>query len=94
MILSLAFFKGGAHGKPTALSYDEFRTKLDRGEIVLNDSKHPLKVVTAEASSDATITGAFRPSVEYSTLPSEIRGFRFGYGRRTAQEEELQSVLG
>ncbi|MEP4078916.1 ATP-dependent zinc metalloprotease FtsH [Haloferula sp.] len=92
VILGVAFFNNGS-SKPKSLSYSEFRTKWDKGLVVVDDSKKPLQVVTAEGTADAKITGWFKPtpSVEEGTGNPELIALSFG--RRTPQEQEVNELL-
>ncbi|MGB1129485.1 MAG: ATP-dependent zinc metalloprotease FtsH, partial [Haloferula sp.] len=94
MILSLAFFKDGVSKKANALSYDEFRTKFDQGLVLVNDEDYPLKVVTAEASSDATVSGYLLPEPDLSGTVAQSQNFSFTFGRRTDMEQRVQDILG
>ncbi|WP_325100866.1 ATP-dependent zinc metalloprotease FtsH [Haloferula rosea] len=94
MILSLAFFKDLGSAKIEKLSYEDFRQKYDQGLVVLNSDQHRLKVETAEASSDATISGFMRPAPKLEGVPTESQAFQFTFGRRTPLEIEVQEVLG
>lgn len=93
LILGVAFFNNSFSGKPTELSYRDFRDKWDKGLIVLNDSDKPLKVVTGEGSADAKVQGFLRPEPS-SSGATKVEIFVLNYGRRTPQEQEITDVLG
>ncbi len=63
VILGAALVGPQMNNKSVSLSYPEFRQKLDQGLVVLNDPERPLKVVTNESPSDATITGWVQPDL-------------------------------
>ncbi len=92
VILGFAFFNNGST-KVKSLSYSDFRKKWDQGLIVQNDAKKPLKVVTAEGTADAKISGWYKPTPKFEESGGESQIFALSFGRRTPQEQEVNELL-
>ncbi len=63
LILGAALVGPQMNSKSVSLSYPEFRQKLDQGLVVINDPERPLKVITSDSPSNATISGWVQPAL-------------------------------
>ena len=95
LILGLAFFNNPLAGTAAkALSYSEFRACWDQGRVVVDDTKHPLKVITTDTSYDAEITGFLVPELQKSEASEEkISSFRVPVNL-SLQKDEITAILG
>ncbi len=95
LILGLAFFNnplGGTAAK--SFSYSEFRTYWDQGRVLVDDTKHPLKVITTDTSYDAEINGFLSPELIKSPASEEkITNFHVPVNL-TLQKDEITAILG
>jgi cell division protease FtsH len=62
LVLALALFGPSMNQTVRTLSYSEFRQAWDEGRVITTDQeKLPFRVVTADATQDATIEGYLKP---------------------------------
>jgi len=93
VILGVAFYPG-INKTVDVISYSEFRQAFDQGRIVVDDPKHPLKVVTNESAYDGTITGWKTPEMQKPKDPQIKRSeFRVPVNL-DLQGEQIRSLLG
>ena len=69
IILGVAFFGPQMNPQADPMSYAEFRKVLDQGQVVLDNPKQPLQVVTSDSAPDAKITGWKKPTPEKPETP-------------------------
>jgi len=94
VILGIAFFNPVMSGNSESLSYSAFRKAWDQGRVVVNDPKKPLKVVTSDTSSDATIVGWVRPEwVKPENPETTVSNFRVLINL-DLHNEKLREILG
>ena len=95
LILGLAFFNnplGGTAAK--SLSYSEFHAYWDQGRVLVDDTKHPLKVITTDTSYDAEINGFLSPELIKSPSTEEkITNFHVPVNL-SLQKDEITAILG
>jgi len=94
LILGAAFFGPAMNKNATSFSYSEFRKAWDQGRVITDDDKFPLKVITTDSSSDATISGWVRPKlVRVEGAQPEQRPFQVRFNL-ALQERSVREVLG
>lgn len=91
LILGLAFFSSGVGPAPQPMTYSEFRKNWDKGMVIDNDPKHPLKVTTGDVPSNAVITGFLRDAPERA--PGEEPGTRKAI-QVTLRTDSIAEILG
>ena len=93
VILGIAFFPG-LNKSVEEISYSAFRQAWDQGRVVLDDQKHPLKVVTNESAYDGTITGWMYPEMQKPKDPQiKTTTFRVPVNL-DLQGDQIRSLLG
>lgn len=60
LILALAVFQPGVNSTGQAMTFAEFQKNWDKGLVITDDAKHPLKVTTGESAYNAVIDGFLR----------------------------------
>ncbi|OYV05225.1 MAG: hypothetical protein CFE26_12705, partial [Verrucomicrobiales bacterium VVV1] len=92
LILGLAFFSNGLTSPARPTSYPEFKKARDQG-LIMNDSKHPFKIVTKDGTYISLVTGFLRPDqVKGPDSKEETYVFRIPVNVVT-QKEELNEIL-
>ena len=92
LILGLAFFSNGLTSPARPTSYPEFKKASDQG-LIMNDAKHPFKIVTKDGTYISLVTGFLRPDqVRGPDSKEETYVFRIPVNVVT-QKEELNEIL-
>jgi cell division protease FtsH len=91
LILGLAFLGTGVGPTAQPMTYAEFKKNWDKGLVITDEAKFPLKVTTRDGAYNALITGF--------TRPNPVRGAGEEPGTRksirvTVPTEELSAILG
>ncbi|MEI6653162.1 MAG: ATP-dependent zinc metalloprotease FtsH [Verrucomicrobiota bacterium] len=95
LILGLAFFNNPLGNNPAkSLSYSEFRACWNQGRVLVDDSKHPLKVVTTDTSYDAEINGWLAPELQKSDTSEEKTTTIRVLVNLDLQKDEISAMLG
>jgi cell division protease FtsH len=95
LILGLAFFNNPLGSNPAKnLSYSEFRACWDQGRVLVDDSKHPLKVITTDTSYDAEISGWLAPELQKSATSVESTTVFRVLVNLDLQKDEITAMLG
>ena len=93
VILGVAFLNPITNKAVKPLTYSQFRQAWDQGRIVLDNAKQPLKVITTDASYDATITGWISPELTAAKSDSQKKDFRV-LVNFALQRNEINDLLG
>jgi cell division protease FtsH len=91
LILGLAFFNTGVGAAAQPMTYAEFKKSWDKGLVITDEAKFPLKVTTRDGAYNALITGFTR------TTPVRAEGEEPGSRksiRVTIPTDELSGILG
>ncbi len=93
IILGIAFFNPVMSSNIESLTYSQFRKAWDQGRVVVDNNEKPLKVVTTDTSSDATITGWITPELVRPENP-DIKRTDFQVVIDPSLNTELRQLVG
>jgi cell division protease FtsH len=94
LILGYAMLRNPG-GSAKSLEYYQFHKFWDQGRVITNDDKHPLKILTDESPSDATISGWLQPPMKAPDAGAKTKRVVFQVPVNTGREaEEIKAILG
>lgn len=76
-----------------SLTYSQFRQAWDQGRIVVGNPKQPLKVITTDTSSDASITGWINPELPAAQADAQKKNFQVPLNL-SIRRDEINDLLG
>lgn len=76
-----------------SLTYSQFRQAWDQGRIVVGNPKQPLKVITTDTSSDASITGWINPELPAAQTDALKKNFQVPLNL-SIRRDEINDLLG
>ena len=92
VILGVAFLTN-SNKSAIPMTYSQFRQAWDQGRIVVDNPKQALKVITTDASYDATITGWVTPELQAPKSDAPKKDFRVPVNF-ALQRDEINGLLG
>lgn len=94
VILAIAFLSEKNANKTENLTYYDFREKWDQGLIMTENQDNPLRVETAEGTTEAKILGSYLKPNSPPQSTNSGSPFYLTYGRMASEEKVMNTLDG